>query len=143
MTLVKFKERFPSFLDEVFGGDMFETPTNSSWMNSTVPAVNVKENETNFELELAVPGMKKEDFKIELNENILGISSESQEEHVEEKEKYSRREFSYRTFRRTFTLPEHVDESKISASYVDGVLKISIPKKEEEKQSASRLISIN
>lgn len=141
MTLVKFKDNFPSFLDEFFGGDIFDSPRNSGIGNS-LPAVNVKENEKNFELEVAAPGMKKEEFKIELDNNILGISSAHKSENVEEKKKYTRREFSYRSFNRTFTLPDNVDVENIKANYADGVLKIEIPKKTEEKKVSSRLIEI-
>lgn len=142
MTLVKFKDSFPSFLDEFFGGDIFDSPRNMGIGNS-LPAVNVKENDNNFELEVAAPGMKKEDFKIELDNNVLGISSESKSEDVEEKKKYTRREFSYRSFKRTFTLPGNVDAENIKANYSDGVLKIDIPKRVEEKKSSSRLIDIH
>ena len=142
MTLVKFKDSFPSFLDEFFGGDIFDSPRNTGIGNS-LPAVNVKENENNFELEVAAPGMKKEDFKIELDNNVLGISSETKSEDVEEKKKYTRREFSYRSFKRTFTLPENVDVENIKANYSDGVLMIDIPKRVEEKKSGSRLTDIH
>lgn len=142
MTVVKFKDNFPSFLDEFFGGDIFDSPRKAGIGNS-MPAVNVKEKEGNFELEVAAPGMKKEDFKIELDNNVLGISSESKSEDETNQEKYTRREFSYRSFNRTFTLPENVDAEKIKANYSDGVLKIEIPKKAEEKNKGSRLIDIS
>jgi HSP20 family protein len=141
MTLVKFKESFPSFLDEFFGGDIFDTARGS--IGNSLPAVNVKETEQHFEVEVAAPGMKKEDFKIELDNNVLGISSEQKDEKVEEDKKYTRREFSYRSFKRTFSLPEHIDQNKISATYQDGVLKINIPKIAEEKHSTSKLIDIS
>lgn len=143
MALVKFKDSFPSFLDEFFGGDIFSSTKNSSFIGNSLPAVNVKENNTNFQLEVAAPGMKKGDFKIELENNILGISSETREEKTEEEENYTRREFSYSSFRRTFSLPETVNEDDISAKYDNGVLKITIPKKELQEVAKSRLISIN
>lgn len=143
MTLVKFKNRYPSFLDEFFGGDIFDSNNNSSNIGYSLPAVNVRENEASFEVEVAAPGMKKEDFKIELDNNILGISSEKKEESTDEKEKYTRREFSYSSFRRTFTLPESVSENEIKAKYNEGVLRIEIPKKNKEELKHSRLIEVN
>ncbi|MEQ8909949.1 MAG: Hsp20/alpha crystallin family protein [Vicingaceae bacterium] len=143
MTLVKFKDSFPSFLDEFFGGDIFDTNKNSSWIGNSLPAVNVKENENNFEVEVAAPGMQKDDFKIELDNKVLGISSELKEEHVDEQKKYTRREFSYRSFKRTFSLPENVDQDGIQASYKDGVLKIEIPKEAEKEKVNSRRIDIS
>jgi HSP20 family protein len=142
MTLVKFKDSFPSFLDEFFGGDIFDSVSRSAYIGNNLPAVNVRESENGFHLEVAAPGMKKEDFKIELDNNILGISSEKQSENEEEKEKYTRREFSYSSFRRTFTLPDSVDAEHISAKYNDGVLSIDIPKVKEEKKINSKLIEI-
>lgn len=142
MTLVKFNKDFPSFLDEFFGGDIFDSIQRTSTIGNSLPAVNVKENENSFHLEVAAPGMKKDDFKIELDNHILGISSERKQEQNEEKEKYTRREFSYSSFRRTFTLPESIDTEKIEANYSDGVLKIDIPKMKEEKQTKSKMIEI-
>ena len=120
---------------------------NSNFSNagSTLPAVNIKETDTSYEVEMAAPGMKKEDFKIELDNNILTILSEKSEEHEEggEKEKYSRKEFSYQSFQRSFSLPkEVVDEDKIEAHYREGVLHLRIPKREEVKQKAPRKIEI-
>lgn len=111
----------------------------------TLPAVNVKESENEFKIELAVPGLKKEDFKLAIENNVLTISSERKEEQ-EEKDKngYTRKEFSYQSFSRSFNLPEKlVDAEKIEASYNEGILNISIPKREEQKPKPSRLIDIN
>ena len=119
--------------------------SNFSDSGSTLPAVNIKETENSYEVEMAAPGLKKEDFKIELENNMLTISSEKTEEREEgdEKEKYSRREFSYQSFQRSLSLPkEVVDEEKIKAHYKDGVLQLTIPKKEEAKQKPPRKIQI-
>ena len=118
--------------------------SNFSDSNSTLPAVNIRETDNNYVVEMAAPGMKKEDFKIELDNNVLTISSEKTEEHEENgKEKYSRKEFSYQSFLRSFNLPkEVVDEEKIEAHYKDGVLHLIIPKKEEAKQKPPRKIKI-
>ena len=95
----------------------------------SVPAVNVVENDKNFELEVAVPGMKKEDFKVEVKDGILMISAESKREEEEKKNNYTRREFSYSSFSRSFTLPENVNADTIVANYKDGILKLNMPKK--------------
>jgi HSP20 family protein len=142
---------FPSFSriwddDDFFNRGMINWGTsNFSNSDTTLPAVNIKETENSYEVEMAAPGMKKEDFKIELDNNILTISSEKREEfnEGEGKEKYSRREFSYQSFQRSFTLPkEVVDEDKIEAHYREGVLQLSIPKKEQAKQKPPRKIQI-
>jgi len=143
MTLVKFKDNFPSFMDEFFGGDIFDSVNRSSSIGNSLPAVNVKETDKGFQLEVAAPGMKKEDFKIELDNNILGISSEMKQEKNEAQDKYTRREFSFKSFRRTFTLPDNVDAEQITASYNEGVLNIEIPNVKEEKQARSKIIEIS
>ena len=130
---------FPSLMNEIFKPDWYGGFENN---NSAVPAVNIKENETNFELELAVPGRKKEDFNIEMDHDVLTISSElKQEDHVSE-EQYTRREFSYSSFKRAFTLPETIDSENINASYEDGILKFVLPKKEEALPKPKRMIEI-
>ncbi len=93
------------------------------------PAVNVKESDKNFEMEVAAPGMKKEDFKVEIKEGNLVVSAESKREEEEKKENYTRREFSYSSFTRTFRLPENIKTEDIVANYNDGVLKLTMPKK--------------
>jgi len=145
--LVK-RESYPA-LSRVFG-DFFDkefsdwSNTNYSETNTTLPAVNIKETENEFVVEVAVPGMDKKDFNIDLNENLLTVSSEKKEENSENTEKYSRREYSYQSFRRVFTLPkEVVDDEKISAKYENGELIISIPKKEEAKPKGPMKIEIN
>src|SRR6476659_237808 len=133
---------FPAFSrlwddDDFFNRGMINWGTsNFSNSDTTLPAVNIKETENSYEVEMAAPGMKKEDFKIELDNNVLTISSEKSEEWEDNgKDKYSRREFSYQSFQRSFSLPkEVVDEENIEAHYESGVLKLTIPKKEEAKQ---------
>jgi HSP20 family protein len=132
--------------DDFFNRGMINwDPSNFSNSDATLPAVNIKETEKSYEVEMAAPGMKKEDFKIELDNNVLTISSEKSEESQEGNgnEKYSRREFSYQSFQRSFSLPkEVVDEDKIEAHYREGVLQLSIPKKEKAKQKQPRKIEI-
>lgn len=136
---------FRSLFDDLFTKDLFDwNSKHFSDLGSTLPSVNVKESDKGFDVELAAPGKKKEDFKIELNHNVLTISSESKDEKSEkDKEgKYTRREFNYQSFSRSFTLPESVENSKIEASYKDGVLHINIPKKEATPKVAAKTIQI-
>lgn len=128
-----------------FGRDMNDFfNTSSSWV-SNVPAVNVAEHADGFRIEVAVPGLKKENFKLNLNHNnlIISASQESQKEESDTRnEKYTRIEFSYSSFQRTFTLPTSIDADKIQATYTDGVLKIDVPKREEAKIKPPRQIEI-
>jgi HSP20 family protein len=105
--------------------------------------VNIRENDNSYEVELMAPGMKKEDFNIELDNELLTISAEiKSENNTQEEGKFTRREFSYSSFKRTFTLPETVKEEDINAVYQDGILKISLPKKEEALPKPKRMIEI-
>ncbi len=140
MSLVKRNNLFfPSLMDDFLSPDWFGGINHSS---TSIPAVNIKDNTDGFELELAVPGGKKEDFKVEVENDILTISSEAKSESKETKENYTRKEFTYASFKRAFTLPETVDGSKIDAKYEDGILKVSLPKKEEALPEPKRLITI-
>ncbi|MEQ8561622.1 MAG: Hsp20/alpha crystallin family protein [Cytophagales bacterium] len=146
MTLVKYnpskRSYFPGFtslFDDFFNDELY-----SNRMVGTMPSVNVRETEDTFFVELAAPGMSKNDFKVEADNNQLTISSEkeSNNEEKDENGKYTMREFNYQSFRRSFTLPDSANADKIAASYKDGVLNISIPKKEEAKQKPIRTIKI-
>lgn len=134
--------RFPS-LNNVFE-DFFNhdfAPLNRQFTNST-PSVNIKENEEGFSLEVAAPGLSKEDFKLSIDQDILSISCEKKVEHEAEEGSYTRREFAYTSFQRAFSLPETVNSEQISANYQDGILKVHIPKKEEAKPKPARQIEI-
>ncbi|GAA4815874.1 Hsp20/alpha crystallin family protein [Litoribaculum gwangyangense] len=109
----------------------------------SLPKVNIKEVADAFIVEMAVPGLKKSDFNINLENNILSISAELKEENENVNDNYTRREFGYSSFKRTFTLPETVNDSKINAKYTDGILHVHLPKKEEAKQKPPRTISIS
>lgn len=109
----------------------------------SLPKVNIKEVADAFIVEMAVPGMKKTDFDIHLDNQILSISAEIKEEHKDDDEGYSRREFGYSSFKRSFTLPDSVDDSKINANYNEGILNIHLPKREEAKRKPSRTIKIS
>lgn len=135
----------PGFFNDFFTKDFSNWGlSNNSNTNTTIPAVNIRETAENFVVEMAAPGMKKDDFKIELDGTLLTINSEKEEEFEEKDgEKYSRKEFSYQSFQRTFQLPkEVVDSEKIEAKYENGLLKLLIPKREEAKQKPPRTIRI-
>lgn len=108
-----------------------------------VPAVNISEQKDEYLLSLAAPGLKKEDFRIDVNGNVLTISSEKEESSEEKNKKFSRKEYSYSSFSRSFTLPEEINQEKIEARYVDGVLKISLPRNEEVKRLSAKQIVVN
>jgi len=130
----------PSMLSDFFDDDRFSLDTR--WL-ARVPAANVKEKDDAFYIDLAVPGMQKEDFQVKVENHTLMISSEKKEENTEEKEEYTRQEFSYHSFRRSFALPETVKADEIQAKYDDGVLRVTIPKKEEAKQAPRKEIAID
>ncbi len=138
--------RYPSFLDRFMEGDWMDwMNANYSPTNTTLPAVNIKEDDDKFEVELAAPGMTKDDFDINLHNSQLTVSSERKEEHKEDEdeENYARREFSYQAFTRTFTIPQNiVDAEKIDAKYDDGILRIVLPKLETAKPKPARKIKI-
>jgi HSP20 family protein len=136
---------FPSLFDDFLTRDLFQLPFRAASNANSVPAVNVKETDTAFELEMAAPGMEKKDFKVELLQDTLVISAqkESKTEHKDEDGKYSRKEFSYQSFTRSFNLPEDmVKADEISANYKEGILHIMVPKKEPAKPKLLKQISI-
>jgi HSP20 family protein len=150
MTLVKrngsFLNPLPMLFDDFFNRDLFGwSNSNFSNTNTTMPAVNIKETAENYEVEVAAPGMSKNDFKVELDGNVLTISSERTSKNEEnDNERYARKEFSYQSFQRTFTLQKDVvDIDKIQAKYENGLLHLLIPKKEEAKQKPPKLIHIS
>lgn len=147
MSIVKRNNFFPSSLfDDFFTKDLMNWGWNhNSNTNTTLPAVNIKETDDTYEVEMAAPGMNKNDFRIELNGNQLTISSEKKAEDQSEDEDrdYTRKEFSYQSFQRVFQLPkEVVDADKIGARYENGLLHLTIPKKEEVKKRPPRMIEI-
>ena len=150
MTLIKFKnegqfpDRFP-FIPTVFGDffNDFMNGNNEKEMFSYVPAVNIAENQGNFTIEVAAPGLNKEDFKVQVENGVLTISAEKKEEKKEEGSRFTRKEFSYSSFKRSFSLPEHVEAENIVASHKNGVLTLSLPKKEEAKEKAVKEIKVS
>jgi len=137
MSLVKFNQ-YPTFTDLLeniernFLGRVDET-------SGDIPAVNIKEENDKFMLEMAAPGMKKDDFQINLDNYQLTISSEKKEEKKEKEDNYTRREFVYSSFSRSFTLPKSIDIEKIKADYKNGILSIVLPKKEEEAKLTKQI----
>ena len=144
---MKRNELFPTwsgFFNDFFDKDLLDwSDKHFSNTNTTLPAVNIKESENGFDVEMAVPGMKKEDFKINLDNNILCISSEKQVENQTNEGKYSKKEFSYQSFSRSFALPVSADERNIKAKYENGILMIEIPKREEAKPKPPKVIDIS
>ena len=140
MSLIrKHNGLFPSLWNDVMTPDWFG---GVDQFNPTLPAVNVREGETGYTLELAVPGRQKDDFNIEVDDHVLTISMEIKDEKEENEEGFTRREFKYGSFRRAFTLPETVNEDAIKAKYEAGILRFTLPKKEEALPKPKRLIEI-
>lgn len=141
--LVKANQKIPTYrsiFDDLFNDWSL---SNFSETNSTLPAVNIKESNEGFVVEVAAPGFDKKDFNINLNQDILTISSEKRESEEQKAKNYTRKEYSYQSFSRSFNLPEHViDGDKIEATYNNGELHISIPKREEAKPKPERLIAV-
>lgn len=141
-ALTKAGTLFPSFFDDFF--KPWREWTNDfnggrSFAALTVPAVNVSEDKDAYRMSLAAPGMKKSDFRIDLDGNVLTISAETEEKKEEKGEKFSRQEYNYNSFSRSFSLPEAVNKDKIEAQYEDGVLKLKLPKKEEAKKAETSM----
>ena len=137
---------FPTFFNDFWTRDLFDREqSNYSNTGTTIPAVNIQETGDAFLVEMAAPGLNKKDFKIELDGNLLTISSEmKQESEDREDSKFNRKEFSYQSFQRTFTLSKDVvDADKIEAKYDNGLLRLRIPKREEVKQKPPRMINIS
>lgn len=130
----------PFYMGSIFDDDFFSVLPSRS---SSMPAVNIKEDEKKFLLDLAVPGMDKKDLKIDIEEDVLTIASESNHESEDNTDGYKRREFSYSSFCRSFQIPENVNKEKIDASYKDGILSVSLPKMEEDKNKISRQVKIS
>lgn len=148
MTHVKFNNRnydrsFNNMVDELFNGlpVLFNEGYNSLTTQGYVP-VNIKENEAGYSVDVVAPGFEKTDFKINLDNNILTISAEKKTEEKSETEKQIRREYSYKSFKRSFTIDEKIDATAIEASYVNGVLRLNLPKKTEVREAAKE-ITIN
>lgn len=148
MTLLK-KSTMPSLLTDRWLTDFVDTSRffDSDWMKlnaaPALPAVNIKETEKEFMIEMAAPGMTKKDFEISIENGILNISAENKMEKEEKEENYTRREFNYTNFTRSFTLPENINEEKIVANYEDGILKLHLSKKQMTKLPPKKEIMVS
>lgn len=144
MSLIKRNSDWPflngSMLSDFFDNDRFD----SAWMKQqTLPAVNVKETDKTFEVEVAAPGLTKKDFNISVKDHLLTVSSEKKEEKEQKEKNYTRKEFSYSSFSRSFAMPENVNEGDIKAKYEDGVLKLSLIKKALPKEKEKKMIEVS
>ena len=139
MLVKRHSNYLPTLVSDFWGEDLF--PAFEQNWNQT-PAVNIIEDDKQFKVEVAAPGLSKENFKVHVEKNVLEISSERKDEAETKNDKYIRREFSYSEFRRTFSLPSSVDAEKINASHKDGVLTVEIPKRDEAKVNPRKEISI-
>ena len=132
----------PSILEDVM--KPWSEWMDEKWPFSTqTPAVNVKETDKNYEITLAAPGLQKDDFKIDVNGSMITISAEKDEKKEEKEESFTRREYSYSSFSRSFTLPEDINQDRSDANYVNGELKLLLPKKEEAKKTVHQKISVH
>ncbi|MGE6219212.1 Hsp20/alpha crystallin family protein [Nubsella zeaxanthinifaciens] len=142
MSLVKFNNRTRNtapYFNNVFDS-LFSDALNKNYGISKMPAVNIAETAVSYKIELAAPGLNKEDFKIELKKDNLSVWAEKKSEQTEEQKDYTRKEFEYLSFARSFVLPEGVDTEKISAEYVNGVLNITLGKKEPAKDEHKEIV---
>ena len=130
----------PFYMPNIFDNDFFPVLANRT---SAMPAVNIREDEKNYFLDLAIPGVDKKDLKIDINEDVLSISSETKNETEESRDGYKRKEFSYSSFCRSFYIPESVEKEQIEATYKDGILSVALPKQKEEKTKITREIKIS
>jgi HSP20 family protein len=142
-ALAKVADKMPSVFDDFF------KPWNEWFDNGgilgrsmNVPAVNITEQKDEYQVSLAAPGLKKDDFKIDVDGNMLTISSEKEESKEEKEKSFTRKEYNYSSFSRSFTLPEEINKEKIEARYEDGVLKIALPRKEDTKKAVAKNIAV-
>lgn len=141
MTLIKWQHRNPltDMVSNLFDNDLGDF----FGKRFSDPAANIIESNEAFQLDIAAPGMKKEDFRIGLENNILNISAELEDVKREEGKNYTRKEFYYGSFSRAFTLPKTIDTDKIKADYENGILKITLPKKDEARVEIKKEITIS
>jgi len=135
------RTNWPSLVDEFLGKDLLGNFFDG-FTGVNMPAVNIIDGKEEFTIEVAAPGLEKKDFKIDLNHNVLTISSENEHKNEEKEGKYMRREFSYTSFKRSFTLPDTADLDKVSANHKEGILEITIAKKDGAKIKPPRQITI-
>jgi HSP20 family protein len=137
------KSCFPRQRDAFFSSNDRFRSLFSDGADYSVPAVNIKESEGHFEIEVAAPGQKKEDFRIALEKNMLTISTEKKSQNEDHEGRYTRREFGYSSFTRSFIIPDYVDQDKIKANHNNGVLIVELPKMKPEKSKEVKTIQIS
>lgn len=142
LPLIRKQTNIPGLSDHFFGKDLLSSFFNDG-ADHSIPAVNIKDKNNAFEIEVAAPGLSKEEFRIKLDKDILTISSEEKNENNEQSSTFMRKEFSFHSFKRSFSIPELVDTDKISASHKNGVLSILLPKVEKELTQKNKTIKIN
>ncbi len=148
-ALLKRESLLPTWTNDLFDTGRFLSPQLFNFDSdrfdfaNRVPSVNITENEKEFKIEMAAPGLERKDFKVEVEDGMLCISSEKKEESKEEKKNYTRREYSYNSFSRSFTLPDNSSPDKINAKYENGVLHISLPKKEVTVSKPAKEIKVS
>lgn len=130
---------FPTFFSDFFNDSWFDS--NREWM-AKVPSSNIKEQDDAFIIEMAVPGLQKDDFHIHVDNGVLTVSSEAEHQNSENEDNYRRREYNYQSFSRSFTLPESVKAEDIQATYQDGLLMLNIPKKESLQKLPKKEIQV-
>jgi len=142
-SLATVRQMLPSVFDDFFKpwNEWFDNESFSKML--TVPAVNITEEQDQYKVELAAPGMKKEDFSVDVDGNMLTISAATEEKKEEKEKKYTRKEYNYSSFSRSFTIPDEVDKGKIEARYIDGVLNLVLPKMENAKNNTTQKISVS
>ncbi len=127
-------------MDRMFNNDFYLMPMQlRNQMQASMPAVNIREKENEYMIEVAAPGMKKEDFNIDMEEGMLTISSQKEEEKTDDKKDFKRREYNYSSFSRSFTLPENVKPEEVKARYEDGILSLTVPKKQPQERTKQKI----
>lgn len=146
MTLIKFKNEpaatLPTLFNDFFG-DFFNDSLMKRDFFKSVPAVNISERADDYLIEMAAPGYGTDDFKVSIDNDVLTIKAERKQENSDENTRYTRKEFSYESFQRSFTMPEHVEAEKIGAEYKDGLLSLILPKKDMAKVKPVREVKVS
>ena len=137
-----FKNALDNWMNENWNNNGFACCVGNDCYQS-VPAVNIKETENDYKIEVAAPGLTKEDFKLDVEDNVLTVSTQKESKNEEKNENFTRKEFSFSSFERTFTLPKTIDAENISANYQDGVMVITLPKRKDAKSKTTKTIPVS
>ncbi|MGH2664702.1 Hsp20/alpha crystallin family protein [Flavobacterium sp.] len=145
-TVAKKGSSFPKLMENFFPEFIFDSPLFNGFLMDRyfkIPEANIIENPKDYQIELAVPGMQRKDFKIELENGVLSISAEKEEEKEEKGKNFRRKEFSFNSFSRSFSLPDNLLDDEVDAKYENGVLRLTLPKKEVSKSKPTKLIEVS